>query len=99
MQMICIKLLIINNPEKHINACWIENRQFGTIVKNNMPKKENSRDFSRVVKELKQKIAELEKMQADIRTETSPITDTKTLIEEIHVPALELLKEKKHAGE
>jgi len=63
-----------------------------------MLKKDNSRNFSQVVKELKQKIAELEKMQSDIRTEASPVSDTKTLIEEIHVPALDLLKEKKHSN-
>lgn len=76
----------------------LEKKQaLGTIVKNMKGKESPEKvKFSQVVRELKQKIAELEKMQSDIRLEASPVSDTRTLIEEIHVPALELLKEKKH---
>jgi len=46
-----------------------------------------------IIKELKLKINELEKLRASSETRKSKGRGAKTLIEEIHVPALEALKQ------
>lgn len=54
---------------------------------------EKKRKMVSIIKELKLKIGELEKLRASPETRKSKGHEAKTLIEEIHVPALEALKQ------
>jgi hypothetical protein len=51
-----------------------------------------------IIKELKGRISELEEMRKELGAgKKASVEDARSLIEEIHVPALEALKEKRKA--
>jgi len=56
---------------------------------------EKRKKMASILKDLKKKISELEKMRKSIEPKKASAHATRTLIEEIHVPALEVLKEKR----
>ena len=57
---------------------------------------EKRKKMASIVKDLKKKISELERMRKSLEPKKAGSAHaTRTLIEEIHVPALEVLKEKR----